>query len=180
MNKILIDLVQAHNPISEMESEHKKSTLEFLENNENCISQSNLAGHITASAWLITTDRRFVLLTHHRKLSRWLQLGGHVESDTTIQQAALREAKEESGISSITLLSQSIFDIDVHRIPARKDIPTHFHYDLRFLLGTSEMEFCTSEESNELKWVQIAELDRLVSDESMHRMAEKTKLLHTV
>ena len=39
-----------------------------------------------------------ILLIHHRKLGKWLPLGGHIELDEDPEQAALRETKEESGL----------------------------------------------------------------------------------
>ncbi len=39
------------------------------------------AGHFTASAFLLNHDQTKFLLMHHKKLNKWLQLGGHCESD---------------------------------------------------------------------------------------------------
>ena len=39
-----------------------------------------------------------LLLIHHRALNKWLPLGGHIELDEDPEQAALREALEESGL----------------------------------------------------------------------------------
>src|SRR6478672_9033967 len=65
--------------------------------------RERLAGHFTASAWLVSDDGTRVLLTHHRKLDRWLQLGGHADGDRDLGRAALREAMEESGLRGLRL-----------------------------------------------------------------------------
>jgi len=175
MREVLIELVANHTPFDDTEREHTMSTLEFLHKNKNCTSTDNLKGHITASAWVLSPQRTETLLTHHGKLNRWLQLGGHIEDDATIQEAALREAVEESGIENIHLIEDSIFDIDVHLIPARNEIAEHYHYDIRFLLQAERTAFVISDESNDLAWVKLTDIGNFVSEESVLRMCRKSK-----
>jgi len=173
MKDALIRLVSAHKPIDSLESEHTRNTLEFLNRHEDCVSTANRSGHVTASSWILSPDRTKTLLTHHKKLNRWLQLGGHIEDDSTIHDAALREAKEESGNIYINLISETIFDIDVHLIPARKNIPSHYHYDIRFLCQADSTHLQISDESNKLAWVALTDVPELLSDESVLRMCRK-------
>lgn len=175
MREALIDLVTKHTPFDGTEKDHIVNTLAFLRQSKNCTSTSNLAGHITASAWILSPTLSAALLTHHKKLNRWLQLGGHIENDATIQQAAHREAVEESGIDRIKILDDSIFDIDIHQIPARKSIAEHLHYDIRFLFQAELTEFIVSSESNELAWVELTSIEKLLPDDSMLRMCRKSK-----
>jgi 8-oxo-dGTP pyrophosphatase MutT (NUDIX family) len=135
------------------ESDLVEDFLRFLSNpKEHPFHRSNRARHITASAWLVSQTGDEVLLTHHRKLNCWLQLGGHCDGSDHVLGAAIREAEEESGIQNIQAISEDIFDIDKHLIPARLDEPEHFHYDIRFLLLAPRKEFSISEESKNLKW----------------------------
>src|SRR6188768_103653 len=90
-----------------------------------CFHRDHFPGHITGSAWIIDTTKQFVLLTHHAKLNRWLQPGGHADGDENVMGVARREAIEETGVENFNLLHESIFDIDIHAIPARKDFPEH-------------------------------------------------------
>ena len=176
MREVLIELVAAHNPTDEKEKEHTASTLHFLNQHSSCTSPDNPAGHITASAWVLSPCLSNTLLTHHRKLQRWLQLGGHIENDdSNIFEAAVREVVEESGIDEINILQNSIFDIDVHLIPARKDVKEHYHYDIRFLLKAERTNFVVSSESTELAWVRLTEVGDLLSDESVLRMCRKSQ-----
>ena len=174
MKEALTELVTNHAPYDDLEKNHQSNTLAFLQENSNCTSASNLAGHVTASAWVLSPDLTETLLTHHRKLDRWLQLGGHIENDATIHQAALREAKEESGIDRINFLERSIFDIDVHKIPARNGVTDHYHYDIRFLFQAERTEFVVSSESNQLAWVELDRIRSLSTDESILRMCRKS------
>lgn len=132
-------------------------------------------GHLTSSCWLLNADRAAVLLTHHKKLNRWLQLGGHVDGDADLLRSSLREAEEESGIAGIEALSTAMIDIDIHEIPARKDEPAHYHFDCRFLLGAPNNDYEVSEESHDLRWIPLKEVDNFISEESILRLARKAE-----
>ncbi|MBX2878644.1 MAG: NUDIX hydrolase [Granulosicoccus sp.] len=177
MRASIISLVESHIPYDKLEAQHTQDTLAFVQSNSQCIERSNLAGHVTASAWILSNDQRDTLLTHHRKLDRWFQPGGHIEEDSTIQAAALREAVEESGINEINLVSSEIFDIDVHRIPEKDSVPTHFHYDLRFLMIAENRQYRVSNESHDLAWIPLSSFDEHSVDESILRMARKSSEL---
>lgn len=137
-------------------------------------TRQRLAGHFTGSAWLVSADGRRVLLTHHRKLDRWLQLGGHADGDTDMAAVALKEAEEESGLTGLRV-EREIFDIDKHWIPERGEVPGHWHYDVRYVVHAGASEACViSEESLALAWRDIAELaDDPQADASMQRMARR-------
>ncbi|MGO4259489.1 NUDIX hydrolase [Lysobacter sp. TAB13] len=136
--------------------------------------RERLAGHFTGGAWLIDRAGRRVLLTHHRKLGRWLQLGGHADGDRDLAQVALREAEEESGLTDLSV-DPDLFDVDRHWIPERREVPGHWHYDLRYVVRAGDNEdYVISEESLDLAWREIAELpEDPGTDDSMRRMARK-------
>jgi ADP-ribose pyrophosphatase YjhB (NUDIX family) len=132
------------------------------------------AGHFTGSAWLVSADGERVLLMHHRKLQRWLQLGGHADGDAELPNVALREAGEESGLVDLEVLPE-IFDVDLHVIPARRDEPEHLHYDVRYVVIARGSEvFTVNEESLDLAWRPVAKLAAdPAADVSLRRMAAK-------
>ncbi|MGH8086490.1 MAG: NUDIX hydrolase [Lysobacter sp.] len=136
--------------------------------------RERLAGHLTASSWLVDRCGARVLLTHHRKLDRWLQLGGHADGDRDLARVALREAEEESGLAGL-VLEGGLFDLDRHWIPARGEVPGHWHYDVRYVVraGTRE-DFVVSAESLDLAWREIAAIaGDPDADASLRRMARK-------
>ena len=136
--------------------------------------RERLAGHYTASAWLVSRDGARTLLTHHRKLDLWLQLGGHADGERDLTVAALREAEEESGLCGLRV-EAAIFDLDRHWIPEHKGVPAHWHYDVRFVVHAGDDErYTVSDESIDLAWREIAQLaSDPHADASVRRMAGK-------
>jgi 8-oxo-dGTP pyrophosphatase MutT (NUDIX family) len=177
MQRHLIELLREYRPADIAERGHRLHALDFIARTPDCASRHTPYGHVTASAWVLSPDRGSVLLTHHRKLERWLQPGGHVEQDDSMQAAALREAREESGIEDLQLLDEALFDLDVHLIPERRDEPDHFHFDFRFLLQAADTAFRVGEESLDLAWVEPERLQADGADESILRMVRKTIVL---
>ena len=150
----------------------------FMAMHPDCLWRTCLEGHLTASAWIVDPARTRTLLTHHRKLDRWLQLGGHVDGEADLAAAAMREAQEESGLARLRWVSAEVFDVDRHRIPARGAEPEHWHFDVRFLIEADPAEpLQISSESKDLAWVRLEDVARLNPEESLLRMVRKTALL---
>ncbi|HBK18518.1 MAG: NUDIX domain-containing protein [OM182 bacterium] len=139
---------------------------------DNCFRRDCWLGHVTGSAWLVDPKGERLLLTHHRKLKIWVQLGGHSDGDSDTPGVALREAEEESGLS-VERLGEDILDIDIHSIPARGAEPAHEHFDVRYAMRAGCERFVVSEESLELAWVPIQELAAFTQEASLLRMREK-------
>jgi NUDIX domain len=139
MNKnIELDLLKSHQTAFPEEIMFRQQILDFLQKNDDFYQRSNLAGHLTGSAWILSPDEKSALLIHHKKLNKWLQPGGHADdNDDDLSKTAQREAIEECGLKHIFLLKSGVFDVDVHQIPEKGIIPAHFHYDIRFLCKTN-------------------------------------------
>lgn len=146
----------------------------LLSDHADCFERHHFApGHITGSAWLVDASGEHVLLTHHRKLDAWLQLGGHSDGDPDTAAVARREAEEESGLA-VELLSHGILDVDVHEIPARKSDPAHLHFDVRFaFVSRSDRNYVVSDESHDLAWVPVDGMHGFTGEESILRMTRK-------
>ena len=171
----LLDELRAYVPADPREGAMRSRLVAFVAAHPDAFERTLLTGHVTASAWVVDPARTRALLAHHRKLGKWLQLGGHVDGDPDVRRAALREAREESGLTSLRFISHDVYDLDVHPIPARSSEPAHDHYDVRFALEADPAEpLVASEESHALAWIALGDLPSYGADESVLRLARKT------
>jgi len=173
--KPLLELLRDYRTRHPEEADCAERIAKLVAEHSDCFERSCLPGHITASAWIVDPTGDRALLTHHRKLDAWLQLGGHADGDTDVRRVALREAQEESGMTSFEVLAAGLpIDVDVHEIPARPGEPAHEHHDIRFLLRAQpNQRLVISNESKDLRWFDRTELEPLLRDESIGRMARK-------
>ena len=162
-------------PYDENEKKSVESLLKFLEG-DNCFDRSNLKGHVTAGAFVC--DRLGnILLNHHKASNMWFQFGGHCDGEGNCLNVAKREIMEEANITNFTLDINSIFDVNVVKVPlnSKKNEPEHLHYDVNFMFIVDNHNFNISDESTEIKWVTIDEALKLVDkkDIGMIRMIKK-------
>ena len=172
---LALQLLSEYQPDDIRENQALFAISGFVKNNPDCFLREHEAGHLTASAWLLSPCGQKVLLTHHKKIGLWIQLGGHCDGDFDLKKVALKEAYEESGIPNIIAIQPGIFDVDIHWIGEHKNVPGHWHYDVRFLLQAPHLDFVVSNESIALAWVSI---NQLATDpearETLARMARKS------
>jgi 8-oxo-dGTP pyrophosphatase MutT (NUDIX family) len=170
----LLAKLNNHVPADEFEWTMWVNTIAFVEKNPHCFERSLAIGHVTASGWVVSPDRQHVLLMHHRKLNRWFQPGGHCDGDPNVLGVAMKEVREETGIRA-TPVGGTIFDVDVHLIPATSREAAHYHYDIRFQLEADpnhKVEY--NHEAREVRWVPMEEVILYNSSESILRMVRKT------
>jgi 8-oxo-dGTP pyrophosphatase MutT (NUDIX family) len=174
----LIGMIQSYTSDFAEEQRFISPFLELL-THKDCFQRTHLPGHITGSSWIVNPDKTKTLLVHHAKLNKWVQPGGHADGEENILNVALREAEEETGLVNFKSSSE-IFDLDIHLIPERKDFPEHYHYDIRFLMEANENEkIIVSEESHDVRWINLNELEKFTSERSVLRMKDKLALIHS-
>lgn len=143
--------------------------------------------HFTASVWVVTKSKpKKVLLIHHKKLDRWLQLGGHIEQFENPVETAIRETQEESGVD-ISFLAQKIIAADNETklllipdflveqfIPHYQDTPEHYHLDMQYVVEVEEQELKKSDsESHDIGWFSIGEALKLPIHEDTKKILQK-------
>jgi 8-oxo-dGTP pyrophosphatase MutT (NUDIX family) len=180
--KPLLDLLARYRAAHPGESACADRVRALIESQADCFSRSCVPGHVTASAWLLSPDGKRFLLTHHRKLNRWLQLGGHADGDSDVAAVALREAREESGLRELRFAYAADapvpIDLDVHPIPARAGEPAHDHHDVRFVLVAAPGQtIFASDESTALEWFEMDALEEIADDDSVLRLGRKVRRL---
>ena len=139
---------------------HRDDVVAFIEAHLDAAHRSCATGHLTGSALVVDATGSRTLLMLHRKLGRWFQPGGHADGDTNLAAVALKEAREETGLTGLRVLPVAI-DVDVHTVHPPAEAP-HLHLDTRFLVvAPADAVEEANEESLALRWVTEAELDDL-------------------
>ena len=152
-----------------------QTMINFLKNNRNCFERKNRRGHFTGSAWVLDESHSWIIMTHHRQLNLWLQPGGHADGNADLLEVAINETKEETGLIKLKVISEKIFDLDIHKIPQYNNIPPHFHYDIRFLLEAKRNanQIKVSSESHDVAWVHKDKVLNKNNEYSIKRMLNK-------
>ena len=171
--------LSSYRTADQTEAAYVARMLELSRANAACERAHFAPGHFTASAFVLSPDKRDVILIHHKKLGIWVQPGGHVEAtDAELLSAARREVAEEVGLGELDLLpgepsASALFDVDIHTIPARKTEPAHEHFDVRFAFVARTRDFARTEEVADVRWVPLGEVARVTSDASVLRAVQK-------
>lgn len=172
----ILTLLDLYSPSDPIELRSKQKIIYFVNSNPECFNNDFVLGHVTGSALVVDKKIEFTLLTHHKKLDKWLQFGGHSDGLSDVFQTAKREASEESGLMELEPIAghEGIFDIDVHEIPAKGEMPKHFHYDVRIILSADMgSKFKVSDESKEIKWIKLTEVYKFNNTQSVLRLVNK-------
>ena len=156
----LLEALRSHKPSDSTERSHQEVIARQVAATPLWWKRTTLPGHVTASGFVLSPDLNQILLHHHRKLDRWLQMGGHDEGDASPWITADREVREESGLQNPRMaLGGCFLDLDVHEIPENRKEPGHLHLDCRFLYVADPASpiSLALEESKELKWFPLRE-----------------------
>ena len=157
-----------------------RRSIAFVEHHEDVFYRELWPAHVTGSAWVVSPGRSQVLMMHHKKLDQWFQPGGHADGESDIIRVALKETAEETGIDAtdIKLVDSSVFDVDIHTIPARGADPEHQHIDIRFLVEIdNDLPVPGNDESHEILWIDLPNVSRYNRNRSTYRMLEKTRAM---
>ncbi len=154
------------------ESSEKERFLYLLDNYSDALIRTCRPGHLTGSSLVFDPFSGQILMLFHSKLQKWLQPGGHADGDGDLARVALREAIEETGIPDLRVLDE-VVDLDIHEVsPPKED--RHEHYDVRFLVVAPEGTIPKgNHESQELRWIDVEDLDLLKVDSSVHRLTKR-------
>lgn len=164
-------LLNAHDPADATESAHLDAMQALLQRPGDVFSRDHYdPGHFTASAFVLSPDRRDLLMIFHGKLHRWLQPGGHIDpEDSDVEHASRREVMEETGATDLDLWQPGILDVDVHAIPSLKGAPAHRHFDVRFAFVAPSRDIVAGDDAEAATWVPLTRVPEMETDASVLR-----------
>lgn len=148
------DDILKYEPVNEQETADKEQILRFLDRAETPFLRENKTAHMTASSWIVNADGTKVLMVYHRIYDSWSWTGGHADGEENLLSVAMREAREETGVKSLRLLSDGIFSLEVLTVDGHEKrgeyVPSHLHMNVTYLLEADETEplkICEDENS---------------------------------
>lgn len=161
----LIKQLESYQAINAQEEKDRQQFLSLLNNNdESLYTRENKTAHITASAWITNKTRNKILLAHHNIYNSWAWLGGHADGEMDLSKVAIKEAKEESGLKDIKLLSNDIASIEIlpvgGHIKHGEYVSAHLHLNITYFLVADENETLhnKADENSAVAWFDINEV----------------------
>ena len=156
--------IEKYIPFNEQEEKDKKLILEILERENDILTRNNKKYHFTVSAWIVSPDRKKVLMCYHNLYNSWAWLGGHVDGDNNLKRVILKEVKEESGITNIKFLSEDIFSLEILTVSGHikrgEYVSSHLHLNATFLLeaDTNLKLSIKPDENSGLEWIDVDDI----------------------
>lgn len=154
----LIQQLEAYHPWNEQEDRDREELLRRLRSGEELYTRDNASAHLTASAWVVSPDRRQVLMAYHNLYDSWAWLGGHADGDRDLLAVALREVREESGLESVRPVSPEIFSLEILTVDGHEKrgiyVSSHLHLNLTYLLEADPAQpvRCKPDENSRVGW----------------------------
>lgn len=173
------DIINKYQPKNEQETKDKQLMLDFIERNPDYLLRSNLAAHLTSSAFVVNESMTKVVFAYHHIYQSWAWVGGHNDGNPNSLEVAVKEAKEETGLKSIRPYTDDLFTIDVIYVPnhIKKGIyvSDHLHLNMTYLLIADEDEIPNHnpEEHAGVKWFSIDEVFDYVFEDRMKSVYQK-------
>lgn len=175
----LKEQIEKYIPYNEQEVSDKELMLEYINTFNDVLTRENKMCHFTASNWIVNKDRTKALMIYHNIYKSWAWTGGHADGDSDLLHVALKEAQEETGLSSLKLLSDGIYGIQIVTVDSHikrgKFVSSHLHLDCCFLFEANEEDELRikADENSGVKWIDINDTIKITNEEKMKPIYEK-------
>ena len=178
--------IKKYIPVNEQESKDKEIIIDFINKNEDVLTRENEVAHLTSSGFIVNKNRDKVLMIHHNIYNSWGWTGGHADGDSDLLEVAIKEAKEETGITNVRPIIDDICCIDILTVKGHikkgKYVAPHLHLSVAYVLEADEAEEVKvkEDENSGVKWVDIDRVLELTDEEHMKdvysKLINKSKL----
>ena len=159
----ILEKIRAFRPWNEQEERDRAELLRRLQSGEELYSRDNAAAHLTASAWVVSPDRRQVLMAYHNLYGSWAWLGGHADGERDLLSVSLREVREESGLTAVRPVSEEIYSLEILTVDGHEKrgryVSSHLHLNVTFLLegDPAAAVRCKPDENSQVAWFGLEE-----------------------
>ena len=173
------EMFENYIPKNEQEARDKAAILSFIQTHEDALDRTNLIAHVTSSAFVVNKAMDKVLFAYHNIYDSWAWVGGHNDGNPNLLEVAIKEAKEETGLTHVTPYAKDIFTIDViyvkNHIKQGTYIPDHLHLNATFLLIANEEDSIeiNHHENKGVRWFGLDEVMEVISEERMRPVYQK-------
>lgn len=166
-------VLEAYLPYNEQEEKDREFLLALFTNSQErgqIFCRENTAAHMSASAWVVNKDRSRVLMAYHNIYDSWAWTGGHADGDTDLLSVALREVKEETGITRVIPVTEDLFSLEVLTVDGHEKrgvyVSSHLHLNITYLLEADDQETVRKkeDENSAVGWFGIEECLRAVKE----------------
>ena len=160
----LRDQIMTFVPQNEQEHRDKQELLRWLDSGVDIYSRSCNAAHLTASGWVVSPDRKQVLLAYHNLYDSWAWLGGHADGETDLQAVARREVLEESGLAACRSLGNGILSLEILTVDGHEKrgsyVSSHLHLNCTYLFEAdpSAPLRCKPDENKAVAWFPLEQV----------------------
>ena len=164
MKEKLIRQIERYTPFNEQETADKATLLTLLRQDTDISRRDHLIAHLTASAWVVNPERNKVLMAYHNLYNSWAWLGGHADGNFDLAAVAVKEAREESGLTDVKLVSGEILSLEILTVDGHEKkgnyVPSHLHLNLTYLLEADpNAPICIKEDENsQVGWINFADI----------------------
>ena len=158
--------LESYQSANEQEERDRKLLLDWIASGRDILTRENEVAHLTASAWVVSPDRKYVLMAYHNLYQSWAWLGGHADGDSDLLGVALKEAREESGIESVSPVSEEILSIETLCVNGHekrgKYVPSHLHLNVTYLLEADPAQEIRAkpDENSAVAWIAVEDIPK--------------------
>ncbi len=152
--------IEKYRPFNEQERRDREVILRFIDKNDDAFQRTNLTAHMTASAWVVNRARTKTLMVYHKIYDSWSWTGGHADGEKDLLAVALREVREETGVSARPV-TRDIYSLEVLTVDGHEKrgayVPSHLHMNVTYLLEADEREAVAvcEEENSGVRWFTL-------------------------
>ncbi len=154
----LIGQIERYRPYNEQEMRDREVILDCLRTQKDIFTRENRLAHMTASAWVVNERFDRVLMAYHNIYDSWSWLGGHADGEEDLLAVAIKEVREESGVSRVRAADGSIFSLEALTVDGHvkrgEYVSSHLHLNVTYLLIADDTDALSvkPDENSGVRW----------------------------